>query len=194
MKFERGIFMNLFKAFRDFPNEANAIGMILSSYTSLEVDLMNCVKSVRSDLDTVLKVMYRSRGEGNRIEIADALGFQAYKEMNLGNEFKDAITAIKYCVKIRNQYAHCIWWNDYSGHLAFSNIETLAKSNQKITDLKNMNICHVDLNILHDQLSYYEYASDFLMWILNEGLRVRGNPNIVLPNRPSVRIAPSLCS
>lgn len=186
--------MNLFKAFNDFPAEANAIGMILSSYTSLEVDLMNTVKSVRSDLDTVLKVLYRSRGESNRIEIADALGFQAYKEMNLGDEFKDAIIAIKHCVKIRNQYAHCIWWNDYSGYLAFSNIETLAKSNQKITDLKNMNICHVRLNILQDQLSYYEYVSDFLMWILNEGLRTQGKNALMMANRPHFRSLPALCN
>ena len=184
--------MNLFKAFNDFPSEASAIGTILSSYTSLEVDLMNAVKSVRSDLDTVLKVMYRSRGESNRIEIADALGFQAYKELNLGDEFRDAITAIKYCVKIRNQYAHCIWWNDYSGHLAFSNIEKLAKSNQKIVDLKDMNICHIELKILQDQLSYYEYVSDYLMWILNEGLRMQGKHTLILSNKPQPRSPPAL--
>ena len=186
--------MNLFKAFRDFPDEANAIGMILSSYTSLEVDLMNCVKSVRSDLDTVLKVMYRPRGETKRVEVADALGFQGYKEINLGEEFKAAITAMKYCVKIRNQYAHCIWWNDQSGNLAFSNLESLAKSDEKIYDLKGMNIRHVQSEILQDQLNYYEYVSDLFMWILNEGLKIQGKQNFVMLSKPPFRSIPALCN
>lgn len=186
--------MNLFKVFNDFPAEASAIGMILSSYTSLEVDLMNAVKSVRSDLDTVLKVMYRPRGESKRVDVADALGFQAYKEINLGDEFKSAVSAMQCCMRIRNQYAHCIWWNDNSGSLAFSNLESLAKSDQRIFDLKSINIRHVRLEILREQLSYFEYVSDFLMWILNEGLRKQGKQALMMPNRPTFRGLPPLCN
>ncbi|MGA7750481.1 MAG: hypothetical protein WCA63_10070 [Gallionella sp.] len=127
--------MNISKAFADFPDEAALIGRILAGYTDLEIDLMNCVKSAREDLDTVLKAMYRGRGEAKRIEIADAFGRQTYRKLKLGTQFEMAIAAVGYCAKVRNQYAHCIWWNDNSGALAFANIEEIARLNEPVFDL-----------------------------------------------------------
>ena len=54
--------MNISQAFADFPEEGAFVGRILLGYTDLEIDLMHCVKSVRGDLDTVFKAMYRARG------------------------------------------------------------------------------------------------------------------------------------
>jgi hypothetical protein len=109
--------------FLKFPEEAAIIGRLSAGHTMLELDLMNCVQVVRDDLDAILKAMFRVRGETARIDIADALGRHFYDDRGLGTEFAMAIGAVRHCLKIRNQYAHCIWYDDYSGKLAFSNIE-----------------------------------------------------------------------
>lgn len=179
--------MNISKAFADFPAEAAVIGRILAGYTDLEIDLMNCVKSAREDLDTVLKAMYRGRGESKRIDIADAFGRQTYRKLGLGAQLEMAIGAVRYCTKIRNQYAHCIWWNDYSGALAFANIEEIAKLNEPIVDLQGMNVHHISVTLLESQFAYFEYTSDLLIWVLHEGNKKAGrpaHPNLAQPNAP----------
>jgi len=169
--------MSVLRAFSDFPYEAALIGRMVVGYTDLEVDLMNCVKSVREDMDTVFKAMFRIRGETQRIDIADAIGRQTYRDLNLGSQFKMAIGAQRYCLKIRNQYAHSAWWNDNSGRLAFSNLEELAKINDRVEGLQEMNVRHVELPLLNEQFAYFEYTSAFLIWILQEGNRITGRPH-----------------
>ncbi len=179
--------MKVSKAFTDFPEEAALIGRILAGYTDVEIDLMHCVKSAREDLDTVLKAMYRGRGETRRIDIADAFGRQIYRSLELGTQFEMAIASVRHCTKIRNQYSHCIWWNDNSGALAFANIEEIARLNEPIIDLRGMNAHHVSVAHLKLQFAYFEYASNFLIWVLQEGNKRAGRPaypDLVQPNAP----------
>jgi len=184
--------MNISKAFADFPAEAALIGRMLAGYTDLELDLMNCVKSAREDLDTVLKAMYRARGETQRIEIADSFGRQTYRKLGLGTQFEMAVGAVRHCMKIRNQYAHCIWWNDNSGALAFANLEEIAKLNDPVVDLQGMSVHHVSTAHLTAQFAYFEYASDLLIWVLqkaNKKTRRPAVPNLV---QPAARVLPKL--
>ena len=100
--------MTVRQAFAKFHDEAAIIGRLLAGYADLEIDLMHCAQVVRDDLDTVLKSMFRARGETVRIDIADAFGRQHYGALGLASEFAMAIGAVRHCLKIRNQYAHCI--------------------------------------------------------------------------------------
>src|SRR5262249_34360443 len=78
------------------------------------------VTVAREDFDATLKAMFRIRGETARINIGDALGHQFYDKLGLGADFEMAVRAMRYCLKIRNQYAHCNWDDDrLSGRLAF---------------------------------------------------------------------------
>ena len=130
---------------------------------------MNCVQVVRSDFDTVLKVMFRARGETARIDIADASGRHYYDDLNLGTEFAMAIAAAKNCLKIRNQYAHCAWWNDLSGKLAFANLEDIAKGNALLVDLGSLPTYYVDIPLLTTQEDYFVYVDQLLSWVNHEG-------------------------
>jgi hypothetical protein len=177
--------MNISGAFADFPAEAALIGRLLAGYTDLELDLMHCVKSAREDLDTVLKAMYRARGETLRIDIADAFGRKTYRDLELGTQFEIAIAAVRHCLRFRNQYAHCVWWNDYSGQLAFANLEEIAKLNEEVLDLRGMSTRHVSVAHLQRQFEYFEYASALLVWILHEANKKTGRP--ALPNLPQPR-------
>jgi hypothetical protein len=114
--------------FNTFAAEAAIISRLSAGYTTFEVGLMHCVQVVRDDFDAVLKAMLRVRGETGRIEIADALGRHYYDDLGLKPDFETAIGAIKRCTRIRNQYAHCVWYDDKSGRLGALTRRFLSKS------------------------------------------------------------------
>lgn len=168
--------MAILRAFQDFPDEAALIGRMLAGYADLEIDLMHCAKAVRVDLDLALKAMFRGRGNAQRIDIADALARQPYHALGVGSDFERAIGAVRYCLKIRNLYAHCTWWNDNSGQLAFANLEDLAKLNVPVEDLHGLDVHHVTVPHLQSQLGYFEYADNLLIGVIQEGNRLAGRP------------------
>jgi len=173
--------MTILKAFLKFTDEAALIGRMLAGYADLEVNLMHCTQVVRDDLDTVLKVMFRTRGETQRIDVAVALGRQHYRDLDLGTQYEMAVGAVRYCLRIRNQYAHCIWWDDNSGQLAFANLEEVAKENERLVNLKGLTVHYVDIPLLQSQLAYFEYADSLLKWTNWEGRARAGKQTI--PNR-----------
>jgi hypothetical protein len=147
---------------------------------------MNCVQVVRDDFDAVLKAMFRLRGETARIDIADALGRHFYRDQGLGTEFEMAVGAIRYCLRIRNQYAHCVWYDDKSGNLAFVDLEKIAKDNTRLKDLDSLTVLHVDVALLNDQVEYFVYTDKILAWTNYEG-RFKGgkiSSNPLLKPRP----------
>jgi hypothetical protein len=73
--------------FQKFAAESMLIGRLLAGYGSLESALSSCVVMARDDLDMVLKAMFRTRGETQRIDIADAIGRPAYRTFRLEATF-----------------------------------------------------------------------------------------------------------
>lgn len=184
--------MAILRAFLKFTDEAALIGRMLAGYADLEIDLMHCAQVVRIDLDTVLKAMFRSRGETQRIDVADAFGRQHYHALGIGTQFEMAVGAVRYCLRIRNQYAHCTWWDDNSGQLAFANLEEVAIENVLVTDLRGLTTHHVNVPHLEAQLAYFEYADSLLLWVIQEGNARAGRP--AFPNRvlPAPLVQPPL--
>jgi hypothetical protein len=170
-------------AFIKFAPEGAVVGRLLAGYTTLEIGLMACVQMVRDDFDAVLKAMFRVRSESQRINIADALGRHYYHDHKLGAQFEAAIAAIRHCLKIRNQYAHCAWYDDRSGRLAFVNIEDIATGNTYLTDLKGLTTYYVDLPLLQQQEAYFVYVDRLLIWVNHQG-RIRAGKTPNLPDRP----------
>ena len=176
--------MTVLRAFAEYPAEAALIGRMLAGYADLEIDLMHCARAVRGDLDLALKAMFRGRGNSQRIDLAVAIARRPYDELGLAAEFDAAIAAVRYCLRIRNLYAHCIWWNDNSGELAFANLEELAKLNVVVTDLRDLTVNHVNVAHLQSQFSYFEYSDSMVLGVLQEGKRRAGkpdHPDVVIP-------------
>jgi hypothetical protein len=184
--------MSVRDAFRRYPKEAEIIGRLLAGYADLEIDLMHCAQVVRDDLDTVLKTMFRTRGETARIGVADAFGRHHYSKLKLETEFGMALSAIRFCLKIRNQYAHCIWYDDYTGKLAFTDLEEIAEENAFLTDLRSLTILHVDVPLLESQEAYYRYADHFLSWVNFEGRTRAGKLKLPLIAKPKQQKQPPL--
>ena len=165
-------------AFHKYSAEAAIIGRLLGGYTVLEVALMNVVQVIRNDFDTTLKVMFRTRGETQRLDVADAMARHFYKVQKLETEFSMAVGAVRYCLKIRNQFSHCIWWDDRSGKLAFANMEEIAEYHEYVADLGDLTTLYVDAPLLEQQEHYFAYANDLLNWVNFEGqLRVNKIPS-----------------
>jgi hypothetical protein len=180
-------------SFASFPGEAAIIANLLAGYADLEVGLLNAVQIIRDDMDAVLKTMFRVRGETNRIDIADGLGRNYYAQNGLGSQFALAIGAMRFCLKIRNQYSHCTWWQN-AGKLAFANLEEVAKLDVWVGSLASLTAYHVDVPFLRTQEAYFIYADDLMTWVNLEGQlradKVSKNPYREPPEmqRPQLRI------
>ena len=166
--------ISLLAVFDAFPKESELIGRILAGYTTLEIDLLNCCNAVRDDFDATLKAMFRIRGETNRIDIADALCRQLYHDLGLGPKLELAIGDARHCLRIRNEYAHSNWHNDYSGVLGYLNIEELAKKKCLIPDFAGLTKRSVNIPLLGEQIAFFEKTSQRLIWLNQEGRRLAG--------------------
>jgi hypothetical protein len=141
------------------------IGRLLAEYSNIELSLFHAVHVATGDFDSALKKMFGIRSETRRIDAADKLGLPEYQRLNLAAKFQEALTFMRHCLNIQNQYAHWVWWDDYSGQLAFANVEDLAKTHTgKVADFGNLNAHHVDAALLRAQEAYFVYADDLLLW------------------------------
>ncbi len=156
-------------SFQKFSAEAPIIGNLLAGYTDLELSLLNCVQVIRDDFDAVLKAMFRVRGETNRINIADGLGRDRYRMLGLETEFSQAIAAMRHCMKIRNQFAHCVYWDDNTGRLAIAYLEDAADTDEAVNNFDAMPVHHVDVALLSKQEAYFCYTNDLIAWLNYEG-------------------------
>ncbi len=187
--------MTVLQAFARYPNEGKLVGELLARYSDLEIFMMHCVQVVRNnDLDTVLRSMFGVRGEMRRLGIATDLGREHYQALRLDTEFGEAINAVDYCRKIRNQYAHCLWWDDYTGNLAFANLEEIAHQEAFITDLHNLTPHYIDVPLLETQRQYFTYTENLLKWMNIEGrirsdeLKQKSLPKPETPKQPNFHI------
>jgi hypothetical protein len=156
--------------FRKFATEGETIGRLLAGYTNLEIGLMHCVQMARgNDFDTVLKTMFKKRGETRRINEAEKLFVSYHEHHGLLGDFKKAVRLVRYCLKIRNQYAHGIWWDDNTGKLTFADIEEISRRKRKVRDLIKLTRYHVTVELLAAQKACFVYADRYLAWINFEG-------------------------
>jgi hypothetical protein len=163
--------------FSKFPKEGDTIGRLLAGYSNIEVSLFHAVHMATGDFDAALKKMFGIQGEARRIKAAEQIGLPEYQRLKLASDFEKALRAMRRCLKIRNQYAHWIWWDDNTGKLAFANIEDLAKYKRiKVKNLGRLKAHHVDAALLKAQEAYFVYADELLQWVNYEGRFRNGTP------------------
>lgn len=156
-------------AFNDFPKEGMIIGRLLTGYGELELGLCGCVAQAKGDFNAVFKAMFRPRGETSRIDVADALGREAFRSINLGTSFEEAVSATRYCLKIRNQYAHCYWTANFNRCLGFAELETMARQNNPVSaNLMLGEAKDIDLPTLEAQESFFVFVNDCLKYLIHE--------------------------
>lgn len=160
------------------------VARLLVAYGELEIDVMNCVTKI-NDVNDALKIMYRHRGETKRLRNAEQLGTPRYARHGLETEFAYAINSVRYCLKIRNLYSHCQWYDDRSGELAFADLEELARRKAHVPAIRDAKVYHVDVPFLKTQEDYFQAASHYLHWLVYEVRFLAGE----FPNRLIARPA-----
>lgn len=177
---------------KTYPKESALLGKMLLSYAELEGDLLRCVYTATGDFDCAVKAMYRTRGETQRLSIGDALGRHKYHDLKLGTEFEMAIGTMQHCLKIRNQYAHCVWYPHEKAGLTFINFEEMANENKRL-DLKvNLDLHRVDMALLKKQYKYFVYALEQLGWLIVESEVRLGKERKNNRTKPKQRERPGL--
>lgn len=140
--------------FDRFKHEGNVIGRMVLEYGDLEWDLCLLVSHVIDDMDIAVKALYRSRGETQRIDIADALIRNRLDDPKFKQTYETTLAHMRVCLTIRNRYAHANWLHAGSDKLVYIDVEELAKSNAPI-DMQNMQLYHVDRQTVEDQSRFF---------------------------------------
>jgi hypothetical protein len=124
--------------------------------------------------------MFRKRGETLRVNEAEKLFVSYPQHYGLLGDFQKAVRLVRYCLKVRNQYAHGVWWDDHGGKLACANMEELGVRKRKVRDLAKLKPYHVEAALLAVQEAWFVYADEYLAWINYEGRAragtIRSNP------------------
>jgi hypothetical protein len=144
--------------------EAALVGRILTAFAELEYIICKSVAECRDKPFPILRALYRISGTTARIEAADALAREIYTDFGMGSAFADAIGALKACVRIRNQYAHCAWADGGKGRNGGLYFVDLSTSAEAATGWDH-NWRHVSVQLLKQQYDYFEYTKDLLFHI-----------------------------
>lgn len=175
--------------FSRFPQETSLIGQILLRYSLLELDLCNCVSCARGEFDEIFKSFFRTRGETQRLRTADTLGRLHFQRHDLETEFAMCTAAMKQCLRVRNCYAHCIWWGIGAGQLAFAQLEDAAEQKMEVHNLERLRTAHniATSDTLSEQIAYFQYTEDFIRWLGSEVLVRSGKRDIQHLPKPRQR-------
>jgi hypothetical protein len=174
-----------FTDLRHFPSETQILGGLLSGYGDLELNVAFLLQFVPGGShDAAIKTVFGVRGETARIEVADNQMRRHYVGQGLSNEYGEAIGAVRHCLKIRNQYAHCSWVRNLQNGLCFVDLEEVAKREEQV-DLTELSQRRVSLALLQEQEAFFAYTLGMLTF-LNFEFRARTGQ---LPTNP--RTSPS---
>ena len=76
------------------------------------------------------------------------------------SEYEGTLAAVRHCLRIRNQYAHCHWAHDETG-IFFANLEEAANRAYGF----NYDWKQVDLTILNEQEAFFDNMKDRLIYL-----------------------------
>jgi hypothetical protein len=103
--------------------EGKIIGSLLAGYGELELEMALCLIAATGNYDASLKALYSVRGEEKRIKKADRMMKVQYVNAKLAIDYKQTISDMQWCRKIRNQYAHSQWYYTPVDGLCFVDLE-----------------------------------------------------------------------
>ncbi|MGM4920081.1 hypothetical protein [Tardiphaga sp. 813_E8_N1_3] len=161
----------LMPAFLRHPKEAAIIGRMLAGYGELEFLLCMCLRAPLGDLRKAARLLFRNRGEEQRIAIADAILRPFYADCNLDQIWVTARREIGVCKDFRNQYSHCHWLDEDDLGLFFTNLEKGAKT---LGGDISLEFFHVDVPLLEEQEAHFRHAGNHLIYLEAEQRRLAG--------------------
>jgi hypothetical protein len=165
--------------------EGKIVGRLLAGYGEIEFALHGCLTAVMNDINAAGRLLYRARGEENRIIIADAIMHDHFSAVGLLNEYCEAIADMGWCRKVRNQFAHAHWYigNPPPYGLSIIDLDDAAKKRGGTMVVRQD---YITLALLQQQEEYFLYVHECLRYLQFEyPFRARGLPShsFVLPTK-----------
>jgi hypothetical protein len=189
--------MLIFPAFHEWPDEAAIVGRLLVDYGELEFELALSMGYAISDKRKGLRDFFSTRTAKARIELAEKRANPCespwMSATGVGDEFAEALAAMRVCKDIRNGFAHCHWvsekHNPVCDGLFFVNVEDWAKSPGGAFQWQ-----HASLPRLQELEVYFKYTHECLQHVLKAISTQRGQPHMGACPMPPKRPAPPLTS
>jgi hypothetical protein len=177
-------------SFASYPQEGALIGALVVGYGELEVMLALLVRWIINDEDCSFRTLYGQRGESARITSAQTLVFTALRGHRHEPLFAKMIDGMRYCLRVRNQYAHSNWVNSPTS-LSFANVENVCQQ-QGRARLANLKMETVTLKRLLHQERYFLYVSDLIEHLVHEFQRDLGGTSTLYAQAPAIVTRPNL--
>jgi hypothetical protein len=143
------------------PLESLIIGQLILSYGELELLIAFLLGNAINNRDAALKMMFRVVGESARIGAADAMMRDAYSAAGLADQYAEVIGAVRFCVRVRNQFAHCHWGDDFIAGLFFTDLQEPAKASEGFEHYWH----HIDGPLALKLQEYFEYTLECLRFV-----------------------------
>jgi len=171
--------------FKKHPNEAAIVGRLLAGYGELEFNLLSLLTPYMHSNVMAAKVLFRLRGEEQRIQLADAIIRERITDSPMKERYAEAISDMGHCRKIRNQYAHCHWGEHSVVGLTIAILEPGMKSNAPMPMVSTPQISY---ELLVQQEHFFDFVADCL-WNLAKESDVTG-ARLSIPLRPRPKKVP----
>lgn len=144
-------------ALHKYPNETALIGQLVVGYPELDIQLCMVCGLAMANRQIFLEALHKIESESVRIEVANALCRKVFIDKGLEAQFGEAIGAMRYCRKIRNQYSHT-QFADLNNLLCFTQAD-------KVNWIAGTTITFhaTSLDVLQAQESYFEYTRKCLI-------------------------------
>ena len=186
--------MLIFPPFHHWPDEAAIVGRLLVDYGELEVELALSMGYAISDKRKGMRDFFKTRLRG-KDRLAEEQASPWMRLTGVGDEFAEAVAAMRVCKDIRNGFAHCHWVSekylpDRPAGLYFVDVEAWAKSPTPI----GFQWQHASLPRLQELEAYFKYTHECLQHVLAVISTQRGQPFMGECPMPSKRPAPALTS
>jgi hypothetical protein len=176
-------------AFHRWPNEASVLGKLLVAFGELEYMTCKIAGTANGNLDPVLKALYRLRSVSSRIEAADAFMRPVFATAGFEGDYGQMLGALKYCLRIRNQFAHCHWGDHEWSGLFFVDLEESAEKSSAGWDHDWL---HVDYDLLNLHYAFFYYAKSWLFFFEYQIAQIRGTLTSPLFPKPKALERPPL--
>ncbi|WP_140977808.1 hypothetical protein [Bradyrhizobium guangdongense] len=175
----RAFDMSINPSFDAHPIEGAIVGKLVVSFGEIELLFGLVAAAALGNQNMALRAMYRSRSTGGRIDLADVLMRDTFVKVNLKPIYEETLGAVRHCLKIRNQYAHCHWAHGSDG-LYFSQLEDAANRAQGFDyDHK-----HIGLSLLKEQQAFFDNMKLMLLYLGDNLNAALGRTNLSCPKPP----------
>ncbi|MER9646814.1 hypothetical protein [Mesorhizobium sp. M0199] len=141
-------------AFLSYPEEARLLGAMVLGYGELDISFTLAAGTAVDQKFALLHAVNQVRSESARLDITHAIASGGFAKLGLAVEYAGMHKAMRFCLKVRNQWAHSQWgdWNPDGLGFTRTDGEVFA------LPIKPLRWNSITLPLLQKQEAFFEYT------------------------------------